>query len=135
MRQEFTLLLPFAMVPVARNPHVEWRRDPESNRARRICNPPSAESAKYATEGKALRMQRLDGLKCLQLSKNLPDDYRRIRPVRQPRNHGQKAVNPYSNIGPNLATLSWGLSEAVPTIRLNDVLHKTACACLIVVIH
>jgi hypothetical protein len=78
---------PIAMIPVARNPHGWWRRDPESNRARRICNPPSAESAKYATEGKALRMERLGGLKCLQLSKNLPDDYRRIRPVNEVSSH------------------------------------------------
>jgi hypothetical protein len=57
-------------------------------------------------------MERLDGLKCLQLSKNLPDEYRRLRPVRESRNHGRKAVNPYSNIGPNLAALPSGLSEA-----------------------
>lgn len=53
-----------------------WRRDPESNRARRICNPSSTPGAQYATEGNGPRLERLDGPKSLPLSKKLPDGCR-----------------------------------------------------------
>jgi len=39
---------------IAANPHGYWRRDPESNRARRICNPASASSGASRPEGKRL---------------------------------------------------------------------------------
>jgi hypothetical protein len=39
---------------IAGKPHGYWRRDPESNRARRICNPASASSGACRTEGERL---------------------------------------------------------------------------------
>lgn len=62
-----------AMLSIAGKPHGYWRRDPESNRARRICNPASAYCEAPSTEGRSIRMGRFEGPICPQLSNKLPD--------------------------------------------------------------
>jgi hypothetical protein len=82
---------------IAGKPHGYWRRDPESNRARRICNPPSTQGGQYATEGNGLCLGRLEGRKCLQLSKKLPDEHRPNRPGSGVIAHGGFGPSGYSN--------------------------------------
>jgi hypothetical protein len=63
-----------------------------------------------ASQNNALRLNEINHLR----ADSYRSEYQPLRPMRQPCNHGRKAVNPYSNIGPNLAALPSGLSGGVP---------------------
>lgn len=91
-----------------------WRRDPESNRARRICNPASTPGAQYATEGGGHRLERLDGSKSLQLSKKLPDGYRPLRPMLALSLHAGCRPIRHSNDRPARAGFLSGRSARIP---------------------
>jgi hypothetical protein len=65
-----------ATASVARNPHGYWRRDPESNRADRICNPickPVSRAYLLDSPREAPFMERMNSAVFQQFGRFLPD--------------------------------------------------------------
>ena len=85
---------------IAANPHGYWRRDPESNRARRICNPASGQGKPYVSEGKTFAPASWRAGFASSCPKNYLIDLRLHRPVSVAPIHAGFDPSGYSNDRP-----------------------------------